>query len=514
VTAVALGLSDPYLEDLLQSAISQIANLRLVASVRTERQLLETMSGYDPEVVVIDDRFEGGLENLVWSLSIRRPVCSVLVLLHAHDELRERRLGDLGARSMVLPAPPEDIAVRIQAAGLWATQLRGATMTAGPSARARVVAFAGAKGGVGTTLIACHLALAAAVSRPDLQVCLVDLDIDKGDVPELLGISSRVTLADLARVADGNLSATTVGDALTIHDSGLHVLLAPAEIREVEAVTTAAVTEILQVLREQYDVVVVDVGSHVTTVQAAAVSMADEVFVVATPDLLCLRGLKRVLRAWESVDVCEEGDVRILLNRTSRKNAVPIGDVARLVPAAKVEPVTIPAGFRRLEEAVNDRDPSLVRGKPWARAILSLTRSALLGSPGPNGTPQPRVVAAVGRKRAQGDAGSITLENVALFPKLLLVALLCWQATLFALSFVWSSYAADAASRAGARGGDAQQAAEGAVPGGFVNDVHVSTGSDAGGTTITVTLAVPLVFPGLDTPMHVDSTRHVVEEPQ
>jgi pilus assembly protein CpaE len=281
----------------------------------------------------------------------------------------------------------------------------------------------------------------------------------------------------------------------------------------VEAITTAAVAEILRMLREQYDVVVIDAGSHVTTVQAAGVGLADEVFVVATPDLLCLRALKRVLRAWESVDVCEEPDVRILLNRVSRKSAVPVSDVARLVPAATVETVSVPASFRRLEESVNDRDPSLVRGRAWARAIMGITGAALAGVPGSDGSGGTSPVgdpALGGRRRARGDAGSVTIETVALIPKVLLAALLCWQVVLFAMSFVWAGHAADAAARAGARGGDADSAAKASVPPGFVDSVDATTSAGA----VTVSFSVPVLAPGLlDLPFEIESTRRVVEEP-
>ena len=59
--------------------------------------------------------------------------------------------------------------------------------------------------------------------------------------------------------------------------SGLDLLLVPDDVREVEAVTAPAIRRVLAMLRQAYDLVVIDVGSRVTPVQAAVVEMADEV---------------------------------------------------------------------------------------------------------------------------------------------------------------------------------------------------------------------------------------------
>ena len=50
------------------------------------------------------------------------------------------------------------------------------------SSRGEVVAVVGAKGGVGTTTIASHIAFDHLRAHPGEKVCLVDVDIEKGDV--------------------------------------------------------------------------------------------------------------------------------------------------------------------------------------------------------------------------------------------------------------------------------------------------------------------------------------------
>ena len=72
----------------------------------------------------------------------------------------------------------------------------------GASRGGRVIAAAGAKGGVGTTVVASHLAWDAARADPNMRVCLVDLDVESGDVPSYLDVSHRVSIADLAKISE------------------------------------------------------------------------------------------------------------------------------------------------------------------------------------------------------------------------------------------------------------------------------------------------------------------------
>ena len=163
-----------------------------------------------------------------------------------------------------------------------------------------MIAAAGAKGGVGTTVVASHLAWDAARSDPNMRVCLVDLDVENGDVPSYLDVSHRVSIADLAKISE-DLTARAVADTVVAHSSGLHLLLTPREIRDTEFVTPEAVRRIIAQLRTLYHLVVVDVGSAITTTQAAAVESADLTLQLVTADVPALRAARRQVVAWESL---------------------------------------------------------------------------------------------------------------------------------------------------------------------------------------------------------------------
>ena len=124
----------------------------------------------------------------------------------------------------------------------------------------RMVAIAGAKGGVGATTVAVHLALEAARRGPDRSVCLVDFDLQAGDVRSYLDLTHRRSVGDLVDVAS-DLSSRQLDESLSAHPSGLRVLLPPPEGERAEDVTGDVARRILGALRSRFDVVVVDVGA-------------------------------------------------------------------------------------------------------------------------------------------------------------------------------------------------------------------------------------------------------------
>ena len=91
----------------------------------------------------------------------------------------------------------------------------------------RTVAVYSPKGGVGTTTIATNIAIAAAAHRPD-RVVLVDFALQFGGVATLLNLDPKQTIADVVRDEASLREPELLRTYAMRHDSGLHVLAAPA----------------------------------------------------------------------------------------------------------------------------------------------------------------------------------------------------------------------------------------------------------------------------------------------
>ena len=292
-----------------------------------------------------------------------------------------------------------------------------------------------------------------------------------------------------------------------------------------EAVTPRALRQVVAALRRQYDLVIIDAGAHVTPVQATAIELADEIVMVVTPDVAAMRGMRRTINAWESLGVCKETDVRILVNRASKQVTVSMETVRQLT-RAEVLPVGLQSSFRRLEPALNARNPLELRNPQWwndlrqvgkeiglvpqtrdSRRTTAAARTAARSSPD-------TAAAATGRRRRRGrDDGSIALESLGLLPLLGVIAAVLWHMTMIGGAYVLQANAAGAAARAYSIHGtesEALRAARATLPSSLAGDVDV----DVAGGTIRVELGVPGVVRGVPgMPGEVSSSRQVVREP-
>ena len=158
----------------------------------------------------------------------------------------------------------------------------------------RTVAVYSPKGGVGTTTIATNIAIAAVARRPD-RVVLVDLALQFGGVATLLNLDPKQTLADVVRDEASLREPELLRTYAMRHDSGLHVLAAPAAPEAAETVTPAHVTQILRTLLEGYDMVVVDAGSTLDERALAIFEAAEQVILPITPEIGALKAMHALL---------------------------------------------------------------------------------------------------------------------------------------------------------------------------------------------------------------------------
>ncbi|MGW1269927.1 AAA family ATPase, partial [Streptomyces sp. NPDC002491] len=344
----------------LTTLLSQLPDAEPVAPVADSTQLVDTLARLAaesvdelPEVVVVHERIGPvpALE-LVREVALRFPAVGVVLVTTDVGPGLFAAAMDAGARGLVtLPLNYEDLANRVQAVATWSVGVRrhlghGGDVFTGVGGT--VVTVSGAKGGVGATLTAVQLALAAQASgRP---TALVDLDLQAGDVASYLDVQFRRSVVDLAAIAD--ISPRILAEAVFRHDSGVALLLAPGEGERGEEVTDRAARQILGALRSRYEVVVVDCGAQLAGAGAAAVELADRALLVTTPDVVAVRGAKRTVRMWDRLQIRKAEETTVVVNRNSRSTEIQPPLIQKITGAA-VAATTVPANFRELQGAVD-----------------------------------------------------------------------------------------------------------------------------------------------------------------
>jgi pilus assembly protein CpaE len=342
--------------------------------------------------------------ELVREVALRFPAVGViLVTTDASPGLFQAAM-DSGARGLIaLPLSYEELAVRVQAVAAWSVGVRrhlghGGDVFTGVGGT--VVTVSGAKGGVGATLAAIQLALAAQASGR--SVALVDMDLQTGDIASFLDVQFRRSVVDLAAITD--ISPRVLADAVFRHDTGLALLLAPGEGERGEEVTDRAARQIVSALRSRYEVVVIDCGAQMSGASAAAVEMADTALLFTTPDVVAVRAAKRTVRMWDRLQIRKAEETTIVVNRHTRGTEIQPPLIQRITGTA-VAATAIPANFKELQGAVD-------AGRLHELDNRSVVKQALWGLAGELGLVKvPEVAQKGGRSRGGGDRGSLSFRR-------------------------------------------------------------------------------------------------------
>ncbi len=163
----------------------------------------------------------------------------------------------------------------------------------------KCMAFLGARGGVGTTTLAIHAALALAKQVPGSpSTCLVDLDFNTGAASDYLDLQPGWQVDEL--MSDpGRLDALMFGGMLGQHKSGIAVLSAQRKYGLATDFPEDVVTQPLEFALQKYTNLVVDVSRSAEKWANNVLQGATQVFVVTeftVPGLKSGRRLVNELR--------------------------------------------------------------------------------------------------------------------------------------------------------------------------------------------------------------------------
>lgn len=196
-----------------------------------------------------------------------------------------------------------------------------------------VVAWCGAKDGVGTSFLAATFALAAARTH-SLRVALVELDLPFGNLQAHLDVRSERTLGDLVgQEVLADLSPESLDPYAARPHPGLRVFLRPNEFEQLESIEPHHVVTLTGLLQNSADLVVFDCGAHLTGLSVAALDLSDHLYVVSTPDLPGLVAVRNLLGLLPKLGH-SRGKVEIVVNRLNPRRPPVHASLASLFESA------------------------------------------------------------------------------------------------------------------------------------------------------------------------------------
>ena len=224
------------------------------------------------------------------TLRVTRPTVSVILIRRRVDTIVLAEALRSGMREVVDERDLTGLGSAVTRAHQVWEALNGGASGSLEGSRGKLVTVFSPKGGVGKTTLAVNMAVALN-EKGAKRVCLVDLDLAFGDVAITLQLFPARTIADATHLESG-LDFAVLEPLLTEYKHDLYALVAPTQPDARDTVAPALVGRVLNILKHQFDFVVVDTSPAFDEYVLQALDETDELLLVTTLDVPTLKNVK------------------------------------------------------------------------------------------------------------------------------------------------------------------------------------------------------------------------------
>jgi pilus assembly protein CpaE len=296
-----------------------------------------------PQVLVLDVRGHDHLPAALAAFRREHPDAGAVLVLSSLDP----RIMLEGMRAGVSECVAEPVTAKA-----LDEAVRRVLTSATPEPTGQVIAFVGAKGGVGTSTLAVNTAAGLArLSRN--QVLLVDLHIGNGDDAVFLGVEPRFTVLDALENIQ-RIDESFFAGLVEKTDAGVHLLAAPNRPRP-GGVDMRRTRALVEAAAQHYRLAVLDVPRSDMTVLDSLDSVTT-IVIVTTQEIASLRSAARMAEMLRQ----RYGPARtkVVINRFHRDAVIGQEDVERVI-GGEVK-YMLPSDYKAALEALNNGQPAVL----------------------------------------------------------------------------------------------------------------------------------------------------------
>ncbi len=143
------------------------------------------------------------------------------------------------------------------------------------------------------------------------------------------------------------------------HKSGLEILAGSDLFDRPGSTDTSSIEELFRILGRQYEYIIVDAGSQLSAPAVAGLYTADEICLIASPDVPSVRNAQRLLDRIGQLGT--SGDrVRLLLNRAAEPFPIPPAQIEKAIGLPIFQ--TFLSDYKTVSTALNSGVPIALAG--------------------------------------------------------------------------------------------------------------------------------------------------------
>jgi pilus assembly protein CpaE len=316
--------------DNIRRLLSLSVGFTVVGEAKDGEEAVRKANELQPNVVLMDINMPG-----MDGISATEQICSsqpgtVVIVISVQGEIEYLRKSMIaGAKDyLVKPFGADELVDCIQKTWEREQQRRIVEINQNPTAKfstatGKVISVYSTKGGVGKTTIAVNMAAMLASERQK-NTCLIDLDLQFGDTSVLLSLVPRRTISEL--INEATLDRETLLSYLLNHPCGLKVLPAPLRPELAEFVTGEHAGKIINLARQVFDYVIVDLPASFHETALTALDMSDKIVMVGAMDMPTLKNVKLGLEVMKRLEYPDD-KIYLLVNKASYEHGIRFRDL-------------------------------------------------------------------------------------------------------------------------------------------------------------------------------------------
>ena len=191
----------------------------------------------------------------------------------------------------------------------------------------KIITVSSVKGGVGKTTLTANLAGLYFLIKK--KVLIIDLDLYAGGIATILNVDNKKDIYMLVDSISNN-RFTSLRDYVCSYNSGIDVLSAPKDPRDVSRIESKYISKILDIAKREYDIVLVDTHHLLDEMTLVALDSCYMSAFIVTNDLVDLKNMKSLISIFNEA---KKENYRIVLNnsRDTGRDYISLFDVRNML---------------------------------------------------------------------------------------------------------------------------------------------------------------------------------------